>query len=598
MKPARRRLIWHIYPFYLLLAILSVATVAWYASRAMRKFHHRETEHHLNSAASLLGAELMMHRRTADGRGLDAPAVDGLCKALAAASGYRLTVILPSGKVIGDSERNPEEMDNHGDREEVMAALRGPTGMAERYSHTLRRSMMYVAVPVRADGAVLGVSRASLSLERVDEALYALWQSLAAMGLAIVVVAGIVSIFVSRRIAAPLAEIQQGAEALAQGDLRKKLPSSGIREIDILAQTMNQMADQLNERINAITRQRDEQDSLLACMMEGVIAVDSDKRVVKMNGAAARLLGVKGADQAGRSIIEVVRNLDLMAIMDKSLESAEPVEGGIHLADGDRHLQAHGTVLRSHDGARIGCLIVMNDITRLHKLETMRRDFVANVSHELKTPVTSIKGFVETLLDGAKDRPEDAQRFLEIISRQANRLQCIIEDLLELSRIEHGAEAGEIELQKASIRRVLENAVQTCQTLAERKHIEVKIDCDGALTGMVDTQLLERAVVNLLDNAVKYSESGTRVDVAGSVTAGEILIAVRDQGPGVPAKDMPRLFERFYRVDKGRSRELGGTGLGLAIVKQITLAHKGRVDVQSTLGQGSIFSIMLPPAQG
>ena len=260
-------------------------------------------------------------------------------------------------------------------------------------------------------------------------------------------------------------------------------------------------------------------------------------------------------------------------------------------------MRLRGTALRDVDGRGIGAVIVLNDVTRYRHLENLRRDFVANVSHELKTPIASIKGFVETLLDGALNQPEDAQRFLKIIASHAERLNNIIEDLLSLSKIEQSEEAANLPLVEVPLRPVLEAALHGCETQAAARKISLELHC-GDVLAMIDPPLLEQAVINLVDNAIKYSEIGGKVEVLVQCNGREreISIAVRDLGCGIAAEHLPRLFERFYRVDRARSRKLGGTGLGLAIVKHIVQAHGGRVMVNSTPGAGSVFTIHLPLA--
>jgi two-component system phosphate regulon sensor histidine kinase PhoR len=316
--------------------------------------------------------------------------------------------------------------------------------------------------------------------------------------------------------------------------------------------------------------------------------------VISLNKAAAELLESNDA-AIGRSLQEVIRNVDLRRFVGESLVASHPIESDIVLhGKPDRVLQAHGTSLRDATGRGIGAVIVLNDITNFRRLENIRKDFVANVSHELKTPITSIKGFVETLLDGAISDPNDSQRFLRIIAKQADRLHAIIEDLLSLSKIEQCEDAGDIELQESSLHEVLESAIYACQPQATERNIDIRLTCDEHLTARINAPLLDQAVVNLLDNAVKYSEPGGRVDVSASAVNGEVTISVVDTGCGIPADELPRIFERFYRVDKARSRKLGGTGLGLAIAKHIVNVHHGRVTVESTVGKGSTFSIKLP----
>jgi two-component system phosphate regulon sensor histidine kinase PhoR len=332
-------------------------------------------------------------------------------------------------------------------------------------------------------------------------------------------------------------------------------------------------------------------------MAEGVLAVDSQERVISMNTASRRLLSIDPAQAAGRPLGEVVRNADLSRFISRALACPEPIEADVLLlGDRQRVMQAHGSALHDSEGQAIGAVIVLNDVTDFRRLEHIRRDFVANVSHELKTPITSIKGFVETLLDGAIKDPVDSQRFLQIIAKQADRLHAIIEDLLSLSKIEQREDADDIALEPGNVRGVLESAVHVCQAAAAEQDISIALDCDSQLRARINPVLLEQAIVNLLDNAIKYSDPGREVRLSAQASGDEVLIHVADRGCGIADDQVARIFERFYRVDRARSRKLGGTGLGLAIVKHIVQTHRGRVTVESTLGVGSTFTIHLPPA--
>ncbi len=586
---SRKRLLWQLYPSYLLITLVSLLAVTWYASKSLRGFYLDQTAADLEAKAYLVEEHLAQYSS------LDAPPIDTLVDTLGKKASMRVTIILPDGKVAGDSAEDPARMDNHANRPEIREALNGRTGVSTRYSKTLGKHMMYVAAPVLRDSRIVGVVRASIPLQRIDTILWTLYAEIGLGVLIIAVAAAAVNLLVSRRVSRPLEELRQGAKRFADGEFSRKLPVPDSRELAELAESLNQMAAQLDERIRTIVRHRNEQEAMLTSMLEGVLAVNTEGRIINMNQAAARLLGIDPENAKERAIQEVVRNSELQKLVKRALATQEPVECDMTLQkDQERFLRARGTTLRDVKGQCIGAVVVLGDVTNLRRLENVRRDFVANVSHELKTPITSIKGFVETLLDGAANDPEDAKRFLEIIARQADSLNSIIEDLLSLAKIEQEGEKQEIVLKEARIKEILQTAVQVCGGKASAKNIEIHLSCDDDITAKVNPPLLEQAVVNLIDNAIKYSDPGSKVEVDTVRRDSEILISVRDEGPGIAKEHLPRLFERFYRVDKARSRKMGGTGLGLAIVKHITQAHGGRVTVESAPGKGSVFQIHLP----
>ncbi|MBP7828751.1 MAG: PAS domain-containing protein [Kiritimatiellae bacterium] len=403
----------------------------------------------------------------------------------------------------------------------------------------------------------------------------------------------------SRQRGLALREARRLFDQLASGDWSARMTPEDGDPQGALATSFNRLAGHLAERLEALERQRNEQEAVFASMVEGVIALDAEQRVINLNPAAARLLRVSLDKALNRPLAELVRNADLQKLAADAAAASQPVEGDITLFNGkDRHLQIHATRLRDAGGRGLGALIVLNDVTRLRRLEDVRRDFVANVSHELKTPITSIKGFVETLQDGAIKNEDEARRFLEILARQADRLNAIIEDLLQLSRIEEEADRQAIRLEEQELGPTLRSAMECCQYKADARQMTMELDCAPGLRARINAPLLEQAVINLLDNAIKYSPPGSPVLVEGRREGDEVVIRVSDRGPGIPAEHQPRLFERFYRVDKARSRQLGGTGLGLAIVKHIAQAHGGSVSVESAPGQGSVFSLRLPAGVG
>ena len=489
----------------------------------------------------------------------------------------------------------PRRMDNHRDRPEIVSARTRTVGSSTRHSRTLNRKMMYVAVPVKKENRLVGYIRTAIGVETIDIALREVRLRIALSALAIAIFGAILSFLAARRIAGPIKEIEKGAQCFARGELDCRVPISNLTEIGSLSETLNQMAGELQDRIHTITAQKNELEAVLSSMVEGVLAVDMDEKIMSMNHAAAQFFGCQAKAAVGRSIQEVVRNTDLQRFVRKALSGEARVEQDIALfSEGERIFDAHGTPLRGAGERREGTLIVLEDVTRLRRLENIRKDFVANVSHEIKTPITAIKGFVETLGDGAMEKPEDAKRFLGIIEKHVDRLEAIIEDLLSLSRIEQEAEKEEILLANHPIRDVLASAIQVCQPKAKKKKVTISLSCSDDLRAEINTTLLEQAVVNLLDNAIKYSHVDSEIKVSAKQNDQDIRIHVRDQGIGIEKQHLPRLFERFYRVDKARSRKLGGTGLGLAIVKHILQVHRGSVDVDSVPGKGTTFIISLP----
>jgi two-component system phosphate regulon sensor histidine kinase PhoR len=454
---------------------------------------------------------------------------------------------------------------------------------------------MYVAVPLKRNTRTMAFVRAAIQVESVDKDIAAIQIKMAFSGIVIAGFATLLSLLVSHRIRRPIEDIRRGAERFAHGDFQSALPVSNLKEIGELSETLNTMAQELQKKVSTITEQRNELGAVLSSMAEGVLAMDMDERILGMNHAASVIFECDPRRVQGRTIQEVIRHPELQSLVTKALASEGAVERDVVLyLKEERVLNGHATILRDGEANRVGVLVVLNDITRLRKLENIRKDFVANVSHEIKTPITAIKGFVETLRDGAMHSPEDADRFLGIIQNHVLRLESLVEDLLSLSRIEEETEKEQIILEEKPVKEVLTGALQLCQVKAEPKQIRMELSCRDDVVARINSSLLEQAVVNLLDNAIKYSESGKSIWVQADATPQEILIRVRDEGCGIEKKHQERLFERFYRVDKARSRKLGGTGLGLAIVKHIMEAHGGRVSVESQLGRGSTFTLHLP----
>ena len=586
----RKRLLWQLYPYFLVISLVSVGVASWYASRVLYRFHETQTGTDLVARARLVRSHVAGLLESES-----LPSLEGYCRTAGRDIQTRITIINADGTVVADSDEEARAMDNHADRPEVRRALDGADGTATRYSSTLRRTMVYAAVPVEGPAGVRVVVRTALPLFFLESTFRSIRLEIVLGGLLLLMLTAVAGFAISRWITRPIDEIRSGAERFAAGDLSGHIPVFKSAEIGGLAEALNSLAAQLMGKIRDMEKQRNEQAAVMASMVEGVLAVDPDERIINLNTAAANLFHLSIVEARGRGLREAIRHPGLQEFVARTLAGTQPTEGDIVLHDGEeKFLQLSGARLRDAQGRSLGALIVMNDVTRLRRLENVRRDFVANVSHELKTPITSIKGFVETLADGAVNRPEDARRFLEIIARQADRLNSIIEDLLMLSRIEQDAEHGQVSLERAPLQPVLASAIQACQVKAGEKRIRVALSCEAGIAGPINPRLLEQAVVNLIDNAVKYSEERGEVLVAAQSVPGELRIVVTDHGCGIEPDHLPRLFERFYRVDKARSRQMGGTGLGLAIVKHIAQAHRGRVSVESEPGKGSRFTIHLP----
>ncbi|MGD9225327.1 MAG: ATP-binding protein [Desulfobacterales bacterium] len=586
----RKPLLWQLFPSYLVITLISLLAATWYASGAMRQFFLDQTATDLKARAALLEKQI---------KGLLSPMraeiVDAICKEAGRLSETRITVILPDGTVIGDSRERPHLMDNHANRTEIITALAGQTGKSLRYSNTLMQRMLYVATPLVDNQHVLAVLRTSLPATGVEAEIKSIQLKIALGGCIIALLAAGISWIISRRISRPIEQMKKSAEQFAGGDLNHRLPTPVTEEMAGLADAMNQMAAQLDNRIETISRQRNQLETVLASMLEGVIAIDTEERIVSINRAAAQLFDKEPANCQNKSIQEIIRSPALQQFIRKALRNKNPSEEDITVFQNEeRVIDVKSSALLDANQHQIGTLVVFHDVTQMRRLEDMRRDFVANVSHEIKTPLTAIKGFVETLQQGNVEKAKEKERFLGIIQKHVDRLNAIIEDLLALSRIEQEDQRKEINFQQAKIEAVFQAAIQLCRPKAEEKKIRIDLDCEKYAAATFDPTLIEQAVVNLLDNALKYSEPQSTVLLKSDLQDSEMIISVQDHGIGIAQKHLPRLFERFYRVDKSRSRKEGGTGLGLAIVKHIAQAHGGHVEVESKIGAGSRFSIHLP----
>jgi two-component system phosphate regulon sensor histidine kinase PhoR len=532
----------------------------------------------------------------------------------AAEGGYRVTLILPDGVVLADSEADPRGMENHKERPEVASALSGRPSVSRRRSATVGEELVYAAAPIyinRGDasapvrdvsGPIAGVLRLALHVPNFDRALASSRWTLALAALAFVVAAIAAAWAFSRMTSRPIAALARAARSYGSGlaasttEGALALSAADPEEMQVLASTLDSMASEINARIAAAESQGRELEAILDAMSEAVLALDSGLAIRIVNPAARTLFGLEG-DSTGKRLLEATRSSALQEVAASCLESGQNEEAEISLffpSSSERVFRALAAPLKGDArGGSGGVVLVLGDITTLRRLERVRRDFVANVSHELRTPVQLVKGFAESLREGALEEPEQARRFVGIIERNAARMENLISDLLSLASLER-EDGSRLKTELTSIESILEGARQAILPKAAGKGISVLVECDEELKAKAEAALLEQAVVNLIDNAVKYSPPDTTILVSAWGEEGFLLIEVRDQGFGIPASDLNRIFERFYRVDKARSRELGGTGLGLAIVKHIAIAHGGDVSVESWEGEGSTFRIRIP----
>jgi two-component system phosphate regulon sensor histidine kinase PhoR len=576
---------------HLLILCVAVGFISLYTWRTGRQAFHRQWLRELQTQAELAAALLPR----SDGQVNDT-AISRFFDRLGEVGDGRFTLILPDGRVAGDSDVNVARMELHDNRPEVREAVATGTGVSQRYSESVGMEMLYLARRVPLEGPIQAVVRVSVPLHTLTRELRNTDHMLLFLLLMVLAAAAALSYGAALRVIGPVAELQRGLAQIGDGDLSYRLSIPPVPHLAGLARSINQTADRLERDIQALKEERNLRTLILANMTSGVIAIDGHHRLMDLNDAASQMLNLRNSAPEGTGINEVTRDPAMLALIDESERQTGPVEREMTAgaaAEGVLHLRA--TALKDVAGRRVGTLVVLSDVTMLRRLETVRQDFVANVSHELRTPITSVKGFAETLLDGAMNDPETAERFLMIIVRQATQLESIIRDLLDLARLEQSS-SQTLDRPLTLVAGVLRSALELCQIRADARGVRLLLTCAEDLTARMHAGLIEQAVVNLVDNAITHGATGaeSQVEVAAVNTGDGVRITVRDTGVGIEHKHLDRIFERFYRVDKGRSRELGGTGLGLAIVKHIVLVHNGTVAVASEPGVGTTFTILLP----
>ncbi len=576
---------------YVFVILVSFGFIGLFLDRNLEENSLQNIQSSLIAQAKLIEVQISAESLKQD----DVASLERLVKALSPKTKCRITIINAKGKVLADSEKSLEDvllMENHLYREEVKIALSGSIGSDTRYSPTLKIDMLYVALPLEAGNTISGVLRLALPLESVKNTLFAIRKTvlfglLFALGLVLVL-----GSIVAQRTVDPINRMIHVSRKFSEGDFSRRVMQSSKDEIGELAVTLNKMAETIENKIKEIKAQNQKLSAIFNSMVEGVIVVDKTGRIVSVNSTIEKIFGATKDTMEGRVFLEAIRNNDIAEVVNAISREGKPLTTEITLIYPMRRIfEVNATPIFDNDIVA-GCLVVIHDITELRRLETVRSDFVANVSHELKTPLTSIKGFVETLLEGALDDKENNRNFLKIIQDHSERLNNLVDDLLSLSHLE----SKEITLEKKSfiLKLQLEKVTSGFKSQLKKMSIEIKNELSDSVSISADRNKIEQVFTNLIDNAIKFNKEKGAIRIYAEEADGKIKITIEDSGIGIPGKDISRIFERFYRVDKAHSRELGGTGLGLSIVKHIVELHGGCVGVESTEGFGSKFWFILP----
>ena len=501
----------------------------------------------------------------------------------------RVTIIDKDGRVVGDSEEDPATMDNHSDRPEVKQALAGGVGSSLRHSETLRYDMMYVAVPISTNDEVVGVARVSIPLSRIGASMGHINMVIIVGSLVAAALAILLAFQITRITVEPVKKLTRISKKMSEGDLDQEIVVTSMDEVGQLARAFNRMASQLKQMMALITAERDRMAVIFAHMDDAIFVIDGDSRVTMLNRAAEKIFQISKDMALGHTFIEVVRDYELDALLQRCLTTREQQTGLVKVRPRKQFLGAIVTPFQGEPG----CLVLVQDLTELRKLETIRRDFIANLSHELRTPITSLKALTETLRDGAIEQPSVAKDFLDKMNAEVDRLAQMVQEMGDLSRIE----SGEALLQRRSVNiaDIVVRAVERLKAQSERAELRLETQIASGLPRVsADEGRVEQVLLNLIHNAIKFTPPGGRIDVKARVDGNNLLVSVSDTGVGISPDDLPRVFERFYKADRARAG--GGTGLGLAIAKHIVEAHGGRIWAESVEGKGTTFSFTLPPA--
>jgi two-component system, OmpR family, phosphate regulon sensor histidine kinase PhoR len=586
----RHNLFWKLAVTFSALLVGVLLAVDFFAERALREDYSRSTFAELAGLARIAQARPPKLSSIPPTRPEEVTELRDWVTEMAA-GGARVTVIAADGLVLGDSQSDPHTMENHAGRPEVREALANGQGQSTRHSVTIKRDLLYYAAKQNIAGSPV-ILRFAIPLATLDDLLAFFRRNLWLASFGIMIFAGLATLFVSHRFSKRVERLTDFSSRVADGDFRP-LPTDGSRDaLDKLCASLNQTAGRLDRTIRTLTEERNLSAAILASMVEGVAVVNGSERLVFANQSFANILELDLIPKSGSSLVEVARQTEVIEAVRNVLAGQPRVEAEIATGTLRQHFFA-ATVAAVRGDDSLGAVIVLHDVTELRRLERVRRDFVANVSHEFRTPLTAIQGFAETLLAGAKDDPQHSQRFLQVILEHSRRLARLTEDLLELSKMD--ADRLDLEIRSVNVSQLIESCVETTRHRAAGKRLEVLVKpADKVPEVAADRRRLAEVLQNLLDNAVQYTMPGGKITVSAELRGNEAVITVSDTGIGIPRSDQSRIFERFYRVDAARSREAGGTGLGLSIAKHIVEAHGGRIWVDSERGQGSRFHFSVP----
>jgi two-component system, OmpR family, phosphate regulon sensor histidine kinase PhoR len=587
----RRNLFWKLALTFFALLVSVLVAVDFFAERAL----HRDSERAAFAQLATIARFATAHPPEFPSLGTTlSEDLDRLnhWAAEVGSDGARVTVIRADGRVLADSQSDARSMEDHSDRPEIQEALAKGVGRSVRRSVTMKRDLLYYAVRQDVAGGSPIVLRFAIPAETADQALGLFRRSLWVASLVILLVAGMAALLVSRGFSDRVERLREFSRRVAEGDFRA-LPGDGSGDaLEMLGASLNQTAARMDRAIRTLTEERNLSSAILGSMVEGVAVVNGAERLVFANQGFADILELDVPPKSGSALVEIVRQTELIEAVRQVLAGEPRVEAEIVTGTLRQHFFA-ATVAAVRAGETSGAVVVLHDITELRKLERVRRDFVANVSHEFKTPLTAIQGFSETLLAGAIDDPQNRERFLGIILEHSRRLARLTDDLLKLSQMD--ADRLELEIRRVSVAELIESCLETAQHRAAEKDIRVYVSQSNELPDIAgDRRRLAEVLQNLLDNATQYTLPGGRITLSADVRDADVVFTVSDTGIGIPKADQSRIFERFYRVDAARSREAGGTGLGLAIAKHLVEVHGGRIWVESEIGQGSQFNFSVP----